>query len=68
MRTSYEVAPADAQLKFGIVVTLTAPFGGFGEPGAGGPAGGGGGTAPAVVNDQIGPGVLPPLLLAMTCQ
>ena len=68
IRTWYEVAPDDAQLRFGTVVTLTAPFGGFGDVGAEGPAGGGGATAPTVVNDQTGPTVLPPLLLATICQ
>ena len=62
-RISYDVAPADCQLRFGLTVTQIAPFGGFGEFGTAGPGGGG-----AVVNDQIGPVVSPPLLCATICQ
>ena len=64
-RISYEVAPSDCQLSVGVTVTQVVPLGGFGElgvPGPGGPAVG------SVVNDQIGPAVVPLLFAATICQ
>ena len=52
----------------GVTVTQVVPLGGFGELSVPGPGGPGGWAVGSVVNDQMGPAVVPLLFDATICQ
>src|SRR5437660_10532168 len=61
-KTSYDVAFVALHVNVTLVPRPVAPFVGLGL------VAGPGGVPPAVVNDQTGPGVPPPLFRATICQ